>query len=259
MHDPYARPAIRRLWRSRSNRIIGGVCGGIADYFGINASIFRFIWALTGLLGGTGILAYILAVAIVPAEPAPKEERIVDSDWAHPAAGAVLILLGVILWARQFVQLPIWFFHPFWAGFWPSVLILIGALILVVRPHRTRPVGSATAPAQAQYVAPRPQTQTTVHSQTAPRVSHPQPMVTPHPEPVQAGNLRRSRHERVIFGVCGGLGHKWGIDPAIVRLLWAIGTLLTEGAGLLVYLVLAVAIPLEPEPPPRPPARASAG
>ena len=58
-----------KLRRSRSNRLIGGVCGGLAEFFGISALWFRLGFVLALLPGGIpGLLLYILAWIIIPAE-----------------------------------------------------------------------------------------------------------------------------------------------------------------------------------------------
>ncbi len=49
--------------------MLGGVCGGIAEYFNVDPTLIRLAWVLFGLLGGSGLLAYIIAVIIVPNEP----------------------------------------------------------------------------------------------------------------------------------------------------------------------------------------------
>jgi phage shock protein PspC (stress-responsive transcriptional regulator) len=56
----------KKLYRSESNKIIAGVCGGLADYFGLDATLIRIIWVLLVLLAGTGILAYIIAWILMP-------------------------------------------------------------------------------------------------------------------------------------------------------------------------------------------------
>jgi len=58
----------RRLYRSRSDRMIAGVCGGIGEYFGVDATLIRLGWAILVVLG-VGILAYILAWIIIPEAP----------------------------------------------------------------------------------------------------------------------------------------------------------------------------------------------
>jgi phage shock protein C len=58
----------KRLYRSRE-RMLGGVCGGVADYFGIDKSIARLIFAALVLAYGTGLWVYLLIWIIVPEEP----------------------------------------------------------------------------------------------------------------------------------------------------------------------------------------------
>jgi phage shock protein C len=58
--------------------------------------------------------------------------------------------------------------------------------------------------------------------------------------------LYRSRTNRVIFGVCAGLGEFFGIDPTVVRLVFVVGALLGFGSFILIYLVMFFAVPEEP-------------
>jgi phage shock protein PspC (stress-responsive transcriptional regulator) len=60
---------VRRLYRSRHEKKLGGVCGGLAEYFGIDVSLLRLAWILFAVLGGSGLLAYILAWIVIPEEP----------------------------------------------------------------------------------------------------------------------------------------------------------------------------------------------
>ena len=58
----------KRLYKSRDEKTIDGVCGGIAEYFDIDPTLVRLIWAVFGATGG-GILAYIVAAIIIPTRP----------------------------------------------------------------------------------------------------------------------------------------------------------------------------------------------
>lgn len=58
----------KRLVKSNQNRIICGVCGGIAQYFGLDATLIRLAWVLFSVIGGSGVLAYIIAAIIMPPE-----------------------------------------------------------------------------------------------------------------------------------------------------------------------------------------------
>ena len=59
----------KKLYKSNQNKMIDGVCGGIAEYFGVDPTVVRLLWALFSLMGGSGILAYIIAAIIIPRSP----------------------------------------------------------------------------------------------------------------------------------------------------------------------------------------------
>ncbi len=59
----------KRLYRSREERRIAGVCGGIADYLAVDPTLVRIFWALLALAGGPGVLLYLLMAVVVPEEP----------------------------------------------------------------------------------------------------------------------------------------------------------------------------------------------
>jgi len=58
-----------KLYRSRMDKKIGGVCGGIARYFSIDPTIVRLVWAVSVFLFGTGGLLYLIAWIVLPEEP----------------------------------------------------------------------------------------------------------------------------------------------------------------------------------------------
>lgn len=58
----------RRLYRSRSDRMLGGVCGGLSEYFNIDPTIVRLAFVAGTLLGGPGLLIYIILWLITPEE-----------------------------------------------------------------------------------------------------------------------------------------------------------------------------------------------
>jgi len=59
---------IKKLYRSKKNRMIAGVCGGIGEYFNTDPTLIRLLWVIFVLAGGSGILAYIIAWIIIPEE-----------------------------------------------------------------------------------------------------------------------------------------------------------------------------------------------
>ena len=61
--------------------------------------------------------------------------------------------------------------------------------------------------------------------------------------------LTRSRTNRMIWGVCGGLGEYFGADPTLVRVIYVAMTLISAGFGILLYIALAIIVPLEGSSP----------
>ena len=59
----------KKLYKSETNKMLAGVCGGIAEYFNIDSTLVRLGWVVFGLLGGSGLLAYIIAAIIMPDRP----------------------------------------------------------------------------------------------------------------------------------------------------------------------------------------------
>lgn len=121
------------LYRSSDDRLIAGVCGGLASYFGADPVIVRVLWALgtalTGLL--PGVFAYLLLVVIVPAEDGDAfDEGLLHARSGSPVlAGVVLVLVGVLLLAGNFGL----FGWLSWGRLWPLVLVLLGTALLARR------------------------------------------------------------------------------------------------------------------------------
>lgn len=76
MPDPnpkFARPpeqysGPKKLYRSRGNRLVAGVCGGIGEYYDVDPNIIRLLWVLF-LFSGVGLFAYLVAIVLVPESP----------------------------------------------------------------------------------------------------------------------------------------------------------------------------------------------
>ena len=78
---------MKELKRSRTNRMIAGVCGGIGEYLAIDPNVIRLIWVVvTVFTAGTGILAYLLAWLIIPEEESP-----VTGPGSAGTAGATVV------------------------------------------------------------------------------------------------------------------------------------------------------------------------
>ena len=67
----------KRLYRSRSKKMISGVCGGLEDYLGIDVTIIRLVWVVFSIMSGAfllpGLIVYIVATVIIPEDPAEND------------------------------------------------------------------------------------------------------------------------------------------------------------------------------------------
>ncbi|GAA2544376.1 PspC domain-containing protein [Pseudonocardia hydrocarbonoxydans] len=121
-------PAARRLYRSRRDRMAGGVCGGIARYLDVDPVLPRIAAVALALSGGLGVLAYVVAWIVIPDAPDDEPDRPpapADRHAVAMAVGAALVGLGGLLILRQW--LPGFGAHMFW----PLVVVAAGALVLI--------------------------------------------------------------------------------------------------------------------------------
>jgi phage shock protein C len=158
----------KRLYRSRSDRMLEGVCGGLAKYFGIDPTIVRIIAVLSVFVGGLGILAYIIMAIIVPlegtkvttpeetvrenveemketaselgreirstftGEEGESEEVVKARHRRRTLFGIILIVFGIVFMLGSFNLF--WWLH--WGNLWPLILVAIGVLIILSARRR---------------------------------------------------------------------------------------------------------------------------
>ncbi len=142
----------RKLYRSRKDKMIGGVAGGLAEYFDIDPTLVRILFVVTLFVGGGGFLAYIILWIVVPEEPFifvtpdTSSAQSAAGNTADPASnpspnpaeayaehyknrrnlgGAVLIVIGVLFLMNNLMPR----FH--FGDFWPLILIAIGVGLLL--------------------------------------------------------------------------------------------------------------------------------
>ncbi len=137
----------KKLYRSRKDRIIGGVCGGIANYFDIDPTLVRLAFLLILLARGAGLLAYVIAWIIIPEKPESfydengkevdvvdiKEDKDEDNNDGYEKVisdkqrlfGIILVILGGLF------LVEIWIPHFYWQRFWPFIIIALGIGILI--------------------------------------------------------------------------------------------------------------------------------
>jgi phage shock protein PspC (stress-responsive transcriptional regulator) len=133
-----AAPPPRRLYRTRDDRVIGGVCGGIARYFNIDPVLVRVGAVALAVLGGAGVLAYLAAVLLIPKEGEggqPPE----TPNRGLVVTGAVLLVVAIC------VVLP---FQGGWGAGWglvPLGLVALAGLLVWRLASGQRPEGDARA------------------------------------------------------------------------------------------------------------------
>ena len=118
----------KRIYRSNTNKMIGGVCAGIGEYFAIDPTFVRILTVLLFFASGFGILAYLVGWIIIPARPSeevPPEVEYRYSQWSSYLPGIFLIGLGLIFLLRQY-----WYWFDFEA-LWPILLIGGGVAFIV--------------------------------------------------------------------------------------------------------------------------------
>ncbi len=133
----------KKLYRSRTECMIAGVCGGLAEYFNIDPTLVRLIAVALVLAGGSGILAYIIFWFVVPQKPLnlnqvePQPET-PDSDDSHENAtnerDTGILFLGIIITVLGFVFLMNNFISFSWLSFhklWPLILIAVGVAVIL--------------------------------------------------------------------------------------------------------------------------------
>lgn len=59
---------MKKLYKSSTDKKLAGVCGGIGEYFEIDSTVVRLLWIIFALCGGSGVLAYLLAMLIIPSD-----------------------------------------------------------------------------------------------------------------------------------------------------------------------------------------------
>ncbi len=209
-----------RLYRSKTDRFLGGVCGGIGHYSGLDSNLVRLLFVIAIFIGGIGAILYLAALIIVPDNPneeRPDGNRSTDSTkiW-----GTVFVALGVLLLFRQLDWFDFLYIDLPWTTIWALLLIAIGAAMLY-----------------AQWKSQQDSPDENLEEST-------------EQNPKTAGSkwnfdFYRSRTDRKIAGVCGGMAKHFNIDPALVRLGWILLILGTKGLGVLVYIALVVIVPEE--------------
>jgi phage shock protein PspC (stress-responsive transcriptional regulator) len=143
MSESAHEPIVKRLERSRSDRMVAGVCGGLARYFDIHPAFYRVGFVVLTLLGGAGILIYAAAALVIPDEG--REDSIAgevlrnrrDRPW--PLIGLALVGLALVVLVSRAT------FWPHGDFGWVLVLVAGGAILWAYRRDEHAPAETAQA------------------------------------------------------------------------------------------------------------------
>jgi phage shock protein PspC (stress-responsive transcriptional regulator) len=143
----------KRLYRSERDRMIGGVAGGLGEYFDLDPVIFRILFVVVTIFGGSGLLLYLILWIVIPSQShieastddalrsnieeikqkagyfaeKVRNSRNKQTGHSHDWLGAILILLGGLFLLKSF-GIPIF---VDWGKLWPIILVLLGLSILL--------------------------------------------------------------------------------------------------------------------------------
>lgn len=227
----------QRLYRSQTNKVFAGVCGGLAEYFDVDPVVLRVLFVLMVLFGGTGIVLYIAAIFIVPKKPfvfgEPTVTTAAGSVPVTPASttnvrnwfGIALVSVGVIL---LLANLDVFHFFNFIEGafefIFPVLLIIGGMAVIYYRQSQTENLNNEAKNGFSS-------TESTSTDSSFQSRSY--------------REFRRSLFDKKLFGVCGGLAQYFGIDSSLIRMLYVVLCLASFGAGLVLYIIIALVVPYE--------------
>ena len=138
----------KRLYRSRKDSVISGVCGGLGEHFDVDPVVFRLVMVLLVLVKGVGILAYIIAWIVIPQRPleavsATEEGEAVkasessessaprNNEWKHYLPGIILVAIGLYFLVDHY-----WWWMDFDEWILPAILLAVGVFMIIRGTNR---------------------------------------------------------------------------------------------------------------------------
>lgn len=122
----------KKIYRSRTNSMIAGVCGGLGEYLNVDPTILRVVAVLLIFADGIGLLAYLIGWVVIPRRPEMQAEVVTSerSELGRLLPGLALILIGLIFLLNNLIP---WFDFSY---LWPVILIVLGVALLLKAQKR---------------------------------------------------------------------------------------------------------------------------
>ncbi|MGB2770057.1 MAG: PspC domain-containing protein [Candidatus Zixiibacteriota bacterium] len=122
----------KKIYRSRTNSMIAGVCGGLGEYLNVDPTILRVVAVLLIFADGIGLLAYLIGWVVIPRRPEMEAEVVAPerSELGRLLPGLALILIGLIFLLNNLIP---WFDLGY---LWPVILIVLGVALLLKAQKR---------------------------------------------------------------------------------------------------------------------------
>ena len=193
---------MKRIYRSQEDRIIAGVCGGFAEYLSIDTTIVRLVWIFFTIFGGMGILAYIFSIILISENDHSKTKEIkTDDNYDEKLVlwGVVIIIVGLLLFFQNRPMVGM-MWHAV-SGNWFNILFAIGLIGFGI------------------YILLN-------------RNDDKKSLIN-----LRISGLYLSETDKKLGGVCGGIAESINIDSTIIRLIWVLGSLLSAGIGIVLYII----------------------
>ena len=229
------------LYRHPTHQILGGVCGGLAEYLNLDPVLVRLLWVVMTIpTAGAGFLAYIVLWLLLPVGTASGGQHepaaLNFNESSIRRAGSVLVIIGG-LWLLANVGVLPWIWNAFWSVvsivFWPA--LLIGAGLLLLKNQKEWRTGFGEWRSRVRVKMPQASNPVRIDRESVRNGLRSVQQRIP---------LKRSRTDRLWLGVAGGMAQSLRLDANLIRLFWVLFSLGTMGFGVLLYAVLGAVLPV---------------
>jgi phage shock protein PspC (stress-responsive transcriptional regulator) len=208
---------MKKLYRSRSDRILGGVCGGLAQYLGVDSNLLRFLILISVFINGLGVIFYLAALVIVPEEPVADGEiangtqNLSSFSWQSYKSvkfwGYLFIFTGLILLLKTTGILNFALFYYLNWGIVLGLLFMALGLYLLYKKDEVDDIEQEMEQVKRKFY--------------------------------------KKSEGKMIAGVCAGLADALNIDISVMRVLWILLSIFSSGIFIIIYFILAIFLPVK--------------